>query len=133
MKSFGLTQSTNSNNQIVERADTERDYETSFRSGGGIAIAALAKASTYPISGEFTSADYLKAAEDGFAFLEKNNLQYINDGKENIVDDYCALTRRHRTLQSHAQRRLQAGRGSPRAEPDVPPDQQWPLSELLES
>ncbi len=92
MKSFGLTQSTNGDNQIVERADTERDYETSFRSGGGIAIAALAKASTYPIFGEFKSADYLKAAEDGFAFLEKNNLQYINDGKENIVDDYCALT-----------------------------------------
>ena len=92
MKSFGLTQSTNGDNKIVERADSERDYETSFRSGGGIAIAALAKASTYPISGEFRSADYLKAAEDGYAFLEKNNLQYINDGKENIVDDYCALT-----------------------------------------
>ncbi len=50
MKSFGLTQSTSGDNQIVERADTEHDYETSFRSGGGIAIAALAKASTYPIS-----------------------------------------------------------------------------------
>ena len=92
MKSFGLTQSTKGDNKIVERADTERDYETSFRSGGGMAIAALAKASTYPIYGEFKSADYLKAAEDGFAFLEKNNLQYINNGKENIVDDYCALT-----------------------------------------
>ena len=34
----------------------------------------------------------MTAAEDGFAFLEKNNLTYVNDGKENIVDDYCALT-----------------------------------------
>jgi len=92
MKAFGIFQSKESGDTIVERADNERDYEVSFRSGGGIAIAALAKASTYPISGEFTSADYLKAAEDAFAFLEKNNLEYVNDAKENIVDDYCALT-----------------------------------------
>src|SRR5207253_9551770 len=26
-----------------------------------------------------------------FAYLEKNNLLLTNDGKENIVDDYCAL------------------------------------------
>jgi hypothetical protein len=41
--------------------------------------------------GEFTAGDYLKAAEDAFAFLEKNNLLFTNDRKENIVDDYCAL------------------------------------------
>jgi hypothetical protein len=41
--------------------------------------------------GDFTSAEYLKAAEDAFAYLEKNNLLFANDGKENIVDDYCAL------------------------------------------
>src|SRR5262249_35754319 len=35
---------------------------------------------------------YLKTAEDAFDFLEKNNLKVLNDGKENIVDDYCALT-----------------------------------------
>src|SRR6185369_2668533 len=29
--------------------------------------------------------------EDGFTYLEKNNLKMVNDGKENIVDDYCAL------------------------------------------
>lgn len=92
MKAFGIFKTKEAGDTIVERADTDRDYETSFRSGGGIAIAALAKASTYPISGGFKSADYLKAAEDGFAFLEKNNLIYINDSKENIVDDYCALT-----------------------------------------
>ena len=41
--------------------------------------------------GDFKAADYLKAAEDAFAFLEKNNLLFTNDGKENILDDYCAL------------------------------------------
>ncbi|MGB9436186.1 MAG: glycoside hydrolase family 9 protein, partial [Candidatus Acidiferrum sp.] len=51
----------------------------------------LAIASTYPFSGEFKSSDYLKAAEDSFDFLEKNNPKLTNDGKENIVDDYCAL------------------------------------------
>jgi len=66
-------------------------YEVGYRNGGGVAIAALAHASTYGVCGEFSSADYLKTAEDAFAFLEKNNRQYANDGKENIVDDYCAL------------------------------------------
>lgn len=66
-------------------------YEVAYRSGGGMAIAALAVASTYPVSGDFSNADYLKAAEDAFAFLEAHNQSYLNDGKENIVDDYCAL------------------------------------------
>ena len=74
MKSFGLTQSTNGDNQIVERADIERDYETSFRSGGGIAIAALAKASTYPISGEFTSADYPESCGRRFRLPRKRTI-----------------------------------------------------------
>jgi hypothetical protein len=43
------------------------------------------------VSGDFTAADYLKAAEDAFQFLEQYNVMYTNDGKENIVDDYCAL------------------------------------------
>lgn len=67
-------------------------YQSSYRSGGGIAIAALAMASTYDTSGDFTNADYLKAAENAFAFLEKNNVLMLLDGKENIVDDYCALS-----------------------------------------
>jgi hypothetical protein len=48
-------------------------------------------ASRYPISGQFGSADYLKAAEEAFDFLEANNPKLTNDGKENIVDDYCGL------------------------------------------
>jgi hypothetical protein len=93
MKSFGIYQNSSQEpRNMVERANTDLEYEVSYRSGGGVAIAALAIASTFPFSGEYTSADYRKAAEDAFAFLEKNNARMTNDGKENIVDDYCALT-----------------------------------------
>lgn len=69
-----------------------RSYQSSYRSGAGLSIAALAIASTYDTSGEYTNAIYLKTAEDAFAFLEKENSKMTNDGKENIVDDYCALS-----------------------------------------
>jgi hypothetical protein len=49
-------------------------------------------ASSYQTSGEFSNADYLKAAENAFAFLEKENPQMDYDKKENILDDYCALS-----------------------------------------
>jgi Glycosyl hydrolase family 9/Cellulase N-terminal ig-like domain len=92
MKKFGIyTTSGESPRGIVEQANNDIEYEVSYRSGGGVAIAALAIASGYPFSGEFKNADYLKAAEDSFDFLEKNNPKLTNDGKENIVDDYCAL------------------------------------------
>jgi hypothetical protein len=68
-----------------------RLYQSSYRSGAGMAIAALAMASAYPVSGEFNNADYLKVAESAFAFLEQDNRQMDYDGKENILDDYCAL------------------------------------------
>ncbi len=92
MKKFGIYQSSDKSPRgIVEEADNDLEYEVSYRSGGGVAVAALAIASTYPFSGEFKNSDYRKAAEDAFEFLEKNNLKLVNDGKENIVDDYCAL------------------------------------------
>lgn len=93
MKRFGIEAAPGQGaKEMVESANNDREYEVSYRSGGGIAIAALAMASTYPVSGEFTSAQYLQAAEDAFDYLEKDNLKLVNDGKENIVDDYCALT-----------------------------------------
>jgi len=92
MKRFGIEGAPGQGaKDMVEEANKDREYEVSYRSEGGIAIAALAMASTYPISGQFSSADYLKAAEDAFDYLEKDNLKLTNDGKENIVDDYCAL------------------------------------------
>lgn len=66
-------------------------YEVSYRSGGGMAIAALALASTMPQDGELTRAEYLNAAESAFNFLEQHNVELLNDAKENILDDYCAL------------------------------------------
>ncbi|HEY9045680.1 MAG TPA: glycoside hydrolase family 9 protein [Ohtaekwangia sp.] len=75
----------------IERVSNQATYEVSYRAGAGLSIAALAIASTYPVSGDYTSADYLRVAEDAFQYLEKNNIYYTNDGKENIVDDYCAL------------------------------------------
>ncbi|HEU5340017.1 glycoside hydrolase family 9 protein [Edaphobacter sp.] len=66
-------------------------YQVSFRSGGGMAIAALALASTMPASGDFTRAEYLRTAEDAFRFLDTHNVKLLPDGKESIIDDYCAL------------------------------------------
>jgi hypothetical protein len=92
MKRFGIFQTaTQEPKDMVQQANNDREYEVSYRSGGGVAIAALALASTSPISGEFKSSDYLRAAEDAYEYLETNNILMVNDGKENIVDDYCAL------------------------------------------
>lgn len=66
-------------------------YQISFRSGGGMAIAALALASTMPADGDFTRADYLRTAEDAFQFLNTHNRELLPDGNESIIDDYCAL------------------------------------------
>lgn len=66
-------------------------YQSSFRSGGGMAVAALALASTMPADGDFTRADYLRTAEDAFDFLDAHNAELLPDGKESIIDDYCAL------------------------------------------
>jgi hypothetical protein len=44
-----------------------------------------------PEDGELTRAEYLKAAEEAFQFLDTHNRELLNDGAENILDDYCAL------------------------------------------
>lgn len=66
-------------------------YQAAFREGGGLAIAALARCYAQNISGEFGVDDYLKAAVTGYSHLLANNLNYCDDGTENIIDDYCAL------------------------------------------
>ena len=70
---------------------TNADYQCAFREGGGMAIAALARASQLKAHGEYSSAQYLDAAKRAFAHLLLHNTQYDDDGKENIIDDYCAL------------------------------------------
>ncbi|WP_131735831.1 glycoside hydrolase family 9 protein [Actinomadura roseirufa] len=65
--------------------------QVNYREGGGVAIAALAIASTHDVSGDYDSAEYLSAAKDAFTYLQANNVRLTNDGKENIQDDYNAL------------------------------------------
>ncbi len=78
----------------IEGVYTE-NYQAAYREGGGVAIAALARA--YRLAkdsgakGEFPADQYLKDAERSFAHMQKNNLRYVDDGRENIIDDYTAL------------------------------------------
>lgn len=68
------------------------EYQAGFREGGGVSIAALARASKESNgSKNFTPKQYLEAAKKGFSHLVENNTKYIDDGKENIIDDYCVL------------------------------------------
>jgi hypothetical protein len=66
-------------------------YQAGYRQGGGLAIAALARASGLDDDGDTTRADYLAAAVEAFAHLEAHNSDYLFDGLESIVDDYAAL------------------------------------------
>ena len=134
MKRFGIESAPDQGTAgMVETANNDREYEVSYRSGGGIAIAALAMASAYPASGQFRSSDYLKAAEDVFDYLEKNNLKLTNDGKENIVDDYCALAAATELYRTSRSEKYKQAAGPPRQVPDGSPDQRRRLPELLAS
>ena len=72
------------------------DYQTAFREGGGMAIAALASAARLKLKGDFSSEQYLAAAEKGYKHLSEKQgngkaCAYCDDGKENIIDYYTAL------------------------------------------
>lgn len=71
--------------------DSAAGYHAAMREGGGITIAALARAGSAGIAGEYSSKTYLQTAEKGFAHLNAHNREYLFDHKENIIDDYCAL------------------------------------------
>jgi hypothetical protein len=76
---------------LLANSKTTADYQCAYREGGGMAIAALARISQWKQDGVFTSQQYLDGAERAFAHLQVNNTKYDDDGKENIIDDYCAL------------------------------------------
>jgi GH18 family chitinase len=65
-------------------------YQSSLRAGGGLAIAALARSAAAGAPGELRDR-YLSSAEEAWSFLAASNARLTNDGRENIVDDYCAL------------------------------------------
>jgi hypothetical protein len=56
-----------------------------------MAIAALARAATVDDHGDFEPRQYLDAAYRGFVHLEAHNADYLYDGAESVIDDYCAL------------------------------------------
>ncbi|KRD12542.1 glycosyl transferase [Flavobacterium sp. Root901] len=70
---------------------TTDEYQSAFREGAGMAIASLARISQWKKSGDFSSQQYLDGAKRAYAHLLVNNTKYDDDGKENIIDDYCAL------------------------------------------
>ena len=88
------------NAPLPECVRTDR-YRASYRGGGGLAIAALARASREREHGDFTNAEYLSAAIGAFDDLEEHNAEYLFgldlasgeliDSTESIVDDHCAL------------------------------------------
>lgn len=66
----------------------QNSYQAGFRQGGGMAIAALAEAVCLKTD---KATSYWQAAHLGYQHLKENNLKYLDDGKENIIDVYCAL------------------------------------------
>lgn len=82
------------------------DWQAGYRQGGGMAIAALARAARLGIAGEYNTDDYLNAAIKGFDHLEAHNRDYLDDGEENIIDDYCALMAAVELYQSQAHPRF---------------------------
>ncbi|WP_284192341.1 glycoside hydrolase family 9 protein [Vibrio zhanjiangensis] len=67
------------------------DYQAGFRQGGGIAIAALAAVGRIKRERDCQTHHYLSAAILGYQHLKEYNHDYLNDGQENIIDEYCAL------------------------------------------
>ena len=66
-------------------------YQAAYSHGGGLAIAALARASMVGACDGVDTDKYLCAAQAGFDDLEAHNCEYRWDGVESIIDDYCAL------------------------------------------
>lgn len=86
-----IKKSTTDSTENIAQAAGPHAYEASLRAGGGMAIAALALASTMPEDGDYPRAQYLRTAEEAFDFLSAHNRELLNDGTENILDDYCGL------------------------------------------
>lgn len=77
---------------LLADSKTTNEYQCSWREGAGMGIAALARASKLAISRDFTPQEYLAAAERAFSHALKYSTTYADDGKDNIIDDYTALT-----------------------------------------
>ncbi len=67
------------------------DFQAGWRQGGGMAAAALALASTLGDGPDHNAEEYRDTALRGFRHLLDHGLGYLDDGRENILDDTCAL------------------------------------------
>jgi hypothetical protein len=76
---------------LLADSKTTSDYQCGYREGGGMGVAALARISKWQQKSKYRPEEYLQAAERAFAHLQKYSIQYIDDHKENIIDDYTAL------------------------------------------
>jgi len=71
---------------------TDKMYESSFRSGGGMAIATLACAGrNYYNSSDHSQHEYIKLAKNSYRYMAENNRKHTNNGQENLLDHYCEL------------------------------------------
>ena len=76
---------------VGESGTETADWQSALREGGGMSIAALARIARWKVDGSFTSAQYLAGARSAFDYLNSNGVQYCDDGKENVIDDYTGL------------------------------------------
>jgi len=67
------------------------DYQSAWREGGGMAIAALARAGRMQVEGDSAPAQYVAGAERAWKTLVLNGDKWADDHKQNLIDDYCAL------------------------------------------
>jgi len=76
---------------LLANSVTTDEYQCAFREGAGMAIATLAKMSRWNSIDGYRRRQYLRGAERAFSYLLVNNRKFCDDGKENIIDDYCLL------------------------------------------
>jgi hypothetical protein len=74
-----------------ENGSRSADYQSAMREGGGISIAALARAGKAGISKDSSSARYIAGAKRAYTHLKANPTTYQDDNTENIIDDYTGL------------------------------------------
>jgi hypothetical protein len=67
------------------------DYQAGWRQGGGMTSAALAVAASLGDGPDHTADDYRAVALRGFDHLRLHGVTYLDDGRENLIDDTCAL------------------------------------------
>jgi hypothetical protein len=67
------------------------EWQSAFREGGGMSIAALARIARWNVMGSFSSNEYLAGAKAAFAHLQSSSASYTDNGIENVIDDYTAL------------------------------------------